>query len=126
MEKISDKITLDRIDSDLLSTDPDKRWEAASLLSEYVECFPNEIWDIIVKYGSSNNEGLRQAIASCALEHVLEYHFDEFFPKLESLIKIDSNNNLKETLRLCWKLGDAEKSDNSSRWDNLLDSTTYT
>jgi hypothetical protein len=53
------------------------------------------------------------------LEHLLEQEFDTYFPLLEQEIK-GGNGNLKDTLRLCWKLGQAEEPSRAAQWDNLV------
>jgi hypothetical protein len=62
---------------------------------------------LVVRFGSSDVLDVRQAIASCALEHILEHHFEMFFPRLEGEIR-GGNGNLRDTLKLSWKLGRAE------------------
>ncbi|MCG7980659.1 MAG: hypothetical protein AB2565_00200 [Candidatus Thiodiazotropha endolucinida] len=102
-------------------TDNDVRWSAAATLTDYAMYLPDHVWPIILKHGSSSDEDLRTAVATCLLEHLLEYHFEAYFSKLEKVI-LDSNNNLKDTLSLCWKLGKSELPENSARWEPLIQS----
>jgi hypothetical protein len=110
---------LDRIDSAL--TRPETRWEAATQLGEWTKESSSAVWGLILKHGSSDDEDLRFAIATCVLEHLLEYHFEQYFPLLESEIR-GGNLNLGKTLRLCWKFGQAEFPSNTNRWDRLVKS----
>jgi hypothetical protein len=58
----------------LASISEPERWAAAA--TEYVYTDPDRIWPLAIRFGSSDILDIRQAIASCVLEHVLEHHFD--------------------------------------------------
>lgn len=124
MREKSKKISLEikALEKDLASRDEKKRWKAAADLSDYVEKHPSKLWPLVVKYGSSGNEDLRMAVATCILEHVLQYHFGQYFPKLEKLL-LAGNRNLRDTFSSCWKHGQSESKKNSKRWEELLDKT---
>jgi hypothetical protein len=53
---------------------------------------------------------MRIAVATVLLEHLLEHHFDAYFPRLKDLIEAGSVM-LADTLARCWAFGQAE-----SRW----------
>jgi len=53
------------------------------------------------------------------LEHLLEEHFNEYFSPLEQEVR-SGNLLLGDTLRRCWKMGQAELPENSARWDELV------
>lgn len=95
------------------------RWAAAAELSEYVFEQPDLIWPMVPRLGSSEVEDIRQAIATNALEHILERHFEAFFPALESEIS-KGNENLRDTLRLCWKFGESLEPSRARRWEALV------
>lgn len=95
------------------------RWEAASQLAEYINDSPSDVWRLVLEHGSSDDEDMRSAIATCVLEHLLESFFDPYFHLLELEVG-GGNRNLMETLKLCWKLGESEHSVNSARWDELI------
>jgi len=59
-----------------------KRWE--NRWENYAEANPEMIWPLVVKHGSSDNAEVRAAIATCVLEHILEYHFEHYFPMVEA------------------------------------------
>ena len=107
------------LERELASRDESRRWAAAAELSEFTKKAPAALWPIILKHGASNDPDLRQAVATCLLEHVLEYHFDRYFPLLEKEIE-KGNINLRDTFSSCWKFGQSEKRKNSKRWDRLL------
>lgn len=107
------------LETDLISEDNDRRWAAAAKLSEYVKSAPHELWPLVIRHGSSDVDDLRQAVATCILEHVLEHHFTRYFPALKSAID-KGNKNLFDTFSSCWKFGQSETPENSKEWDGLL------
>jgi hypothetical protein len=56
-------------------TDP--RWQAIIAVSEFIEDHPEPVWSFIVRWGSSPDDDLRMAVATCLLERLLEFHFDD-------------------------------------------------
>lgn len=112
-------VTLREINTGLASISEETRWAAAHAATDFIDKSPMETWHLVVTHGSSADEDTRMAVATCILEHLLEKHFDTFFPLLEQ--EIDSGNaNLGDTLNLCWKLGDAMNTSNAKRWDMLI------
>lgn len=107
------------IDAALKSEIDQQIWEAAEILGEYAENNPWIIWPLTIKYASSLNSEVRQAIATCVLEHILEYHFDQFFDEIERAIK-GGDLLLRDTLSGCWKFGKSKLPHNRDRWDILL------
>ncbi len=112
--------TIRRLEALLESPARDQRWEAAAQLTDFATSKPYLVWPIVVRLGSSADEDLRQAVATCILEHVLEHYFVKYFPLLEKEIE-RGNPNLRDTLKLSWKLGQAETPENAKRWDKLLE-----
>lgn len=85
-------------------TDNDCRWQVVIILSTYMMSRRDQVWDIVIKYGSSEDEDMRSAISTVLLEVMLSNNTRDFEEKL-GLIKqeIDLGNNyLKDTLSLCW------------------------
>ena len=113
---------VNQIEAGLASSSETERWAAAAAATEYVYAEPDKIWPLVVRFGSSDELDVRQAIASCVLEHILEHHFETFFPRLEGEIR-GGNGNLRDTLKLSWKLGHSESAANSARWDALIQET---
>ena len=105
----------------LASSDDKARWAAAAELGEFVYSEPDLLWPIVLKHGSSPDEDLRAAVATCLLEHILEHHFDAFFPKLKIEI-LKENSNLRNTLELCWKFNLTKVQ--VARWEKLLKETS--
>src|SRR6267378_7238627 len=96
----------------------DPRWQAIIEVAEFVESEPLQVWEFAKRWGSSDQEDLRLAIATCVLEHLLEHHFELLFPKIEAAVR--GNANLMETLRRCSKFGDAAIPANAERLERLL------
>ncbi len=96
-----------------------ERWKVAFELTDLAKSDPELLWPLIVKYGSSEDEDVRDEIATCALEHLLEYHFSKFIDRIEVLIRTP-NRNFRDTLGMCWVLGDAENLENARRLERVL------
>ena len=111
-------LDLEKIDADLGSSDEDTRWQAAIALGEYCEDAPKVIWPLTVKWGSCENEDVRTAIATCVLEHILEYHFAVYFPKAALIIR-GGNKLFADTLSGCWKFGQAKLPQNAKRLERF-------
>ena len=112
-------LDLAAIDANLGSPDEDTRWQAAIALGEHCENAPEVIWPLIAKWGFSGNEDVRAAIATCVLEHILEYHFDPYFKKTAALI-YGGNKEFADTFGGCWKFGQAKFAQNAEEWDYLV------
>ena len=95
----------------------DPRWQAVIRVAEFVESHPQELWAFARRWGSSSDDDLRQAIATCLLEHLLEYHFDALFPRVADAARTDPV--FAATTLACWKFGQAEEGENAIRLDAL-------
>lgn len=96
------------------------RWQSLLLLGYFVESNPELIWSQVLKWACVKNEDIRSGIACCVLEHILQHHFVEYFPKLKALIE-SGNKLLADTLSYCWKFGDTEKPANAKKFDALIE-----
>jgi hypothetical protein len=96
------------------------RFKRLSLIQigNFVAEEPEAIWPFVLKWGSHEDEDLRTAIATCLLEHLLEYHFDLLFPRVETAA--GSNSRFANMTTQCWKLGQAEEPTRAARFDHLL------
>lgn len=97
---------------------PDPRWKAIIQIGEYIETNPQDVWLFIRKWATHHDEDLRMAIATCLLEHLLEYHFDEYFPKVRDACH--QSKRFASTFVLCSKFGQANQPENSKAFDELL------
>ena len=79
---------------------------------------PDKIWPLIVKWGSVKNKDIRTGVACFLLEHLLQYHFDKFFPKVKEVIE-SGNRRFGYTLAYCYKLGQAEETENAKKFDAI-------
>jgi len=95
----------------------DPRWQAIIAIAEFIETDPEPVWSFIARWGIHEREDLQAAIATVLLEHLLEYHFDEFFPRVEQLVL--ANKQFANTFSRCWKFGEAQRPENSERFDSL-------
>lgn len=116
MTKLHD---LSALETELLSSDHERRWSAAVALGKFVESNPDALWPIVQRNGSSDDEDIREAVATCILEHLLENHFDRTFDRLEEEIR-GGNANLRDTLSLCWRFGQSKDPERAARWDRLV------
>jgi len=96
---------------------PDPRWQAIIQVGEFANSAPAAIWSFIQRWGASPDSDLRDAIATCLLEHLLEHHFDDFFPKVES--EAQSNPLFGDCFSRCWPLGQSDSPANRQRFDAL-------
>jgi hypothetical protein len=96
----------------------DPRWQAIIQLGNFVEHEPETIWPFVLKWGSHEDDDVRAAIATCLLEHLLEYHFDLLFARVEEAAR--ANVWFARTTALCGKFGDAGEPERAVRFDNLL------
>jgi len=95
----------------------DPRWEAIMAVGDYIESNPEEVWQFVTRWGAHEQEDLRSAIGCCLLEHLLEYHFDLIFPRVEELARKDKL--FADTFCYCSKFGESKIPANSRRMDRL-------
>ena len=110
-----------KIDRGLASRHERTRWLAAIALRELMESDPESVWPLVVSHGSRRHGDVRMAIATCVLEHLLEHHFDSFFPRVA--VVAHNNRQFRDTFRCCYQMGQAELPRNARRWRKLLKET---
>lgn len=108
-------------DALILNSKPRLRWSVLGDLTRFAEDRPEDVWPLIVKWGCVHNPDIRMGIACCLLEHVLEYHFEEFFERAQQVIG-SGNRRFAATLMYCYKFGQAEETENARRFDNFISS----
>jgi hypothetical protein len=96
----------------------DPRWQAIIEVGNFVEHEPEVIWPFVLKWGSHEDDDVRAAVATCLLEHLLEYHFDLLFGRVEEAAR--ANVWFAKTTAQCWKFGEAKEPEHAARFDNLL------
>jgi len=109
---------LNKIDGHLASRSEHTRWQAAIALGELAESAQVRIWPLVLKHGSRRHADTRMAIATCVLEHILEYHFDTFFPRVADAAR--SSCLFADTAGSCWLMGRSELPRNARRWRRLI------
>src|SRR5688500_16895938 len=92
-------------------------WHAVIAVGEFVESDAEPIWELIRRWANSLNQDTRAAMATCLVEHLLEYHFVEYFPKVERLAVTDPL--FADTFSRCWQFGQSEHPGNSERFKAL-------
>ncbi len=97
----------------------DPRWQAIIAVGEFIEADPESVWLFVERWGKYRSKDLRTAIATCLLEHLLEYHFDLIFPRMERLAR--SNPRFAETVGGCWLFGESEFPENAARLHRLVE-----
>lgn len=95
----------------------DPRWQAIIRVSEYLKSEPEPIWAFIRRWASHPQEDLRAAIATCLLEHLLEYHFAAYFPQVEQAALTDPL--FADTFLKCWPFGESKEPSNVERFKAL-------
>ncbi len=101
-------------------TDP--RWQAIIEVGEHIESEPQDVWLFIRKWGMHPSEDIRTAVVTCLLEHLLEYHFEEYFPKVR--IACRQSKRFASTFRMCAKFGQSNELENSKAFDELKSKLT--
>jgi hypothetical protein len=81
----------------------DPRWQAIIVVAEHIKQHPDEVWRFTRKWGASANEDLRAAVATCLLEHLLEYHFDRIFPLVSEAC--NRSRRFADTFSMCCEFG---------------------
>lgn len=83
----------------------DPRWQAIIAVGEFVQSEPEAVWSFIQRWGSHPQEDLRDAVATCLLEHLLEHHFTPYFAQVQRMAL--SDKVFADTFSRCWQFGQA-------------------
>ncbi len=95
----------------------DPRWQAILEVGHYIESNPEGVWQFVRRWGGHPQEDLRDAVACCLLEHLLEHHFSLIFPRVAQAAKRDVL--FADTFRRCWKVGQSLSPGYSEEFDRL-------
>jgi hypothetical protein len=98
----------------------DPRWMALIEVGDLIEQSPEDVWPFVLRWGSHPDDDVRAAVAACLLEHLLEFHFEKYFPLVQQAV---ADPLFADTFSLCWKFGQAEIPANAARFDVLLRET---
>ena len=92
------------------------RWGTLTLLGDYAESNPAQLWPVVVKWNTPRSRDIRAGIACCILEHILSHHSSPYFQRAKRVIE-DGNRRFGLTLAYCYKTGQSVKSKNAKRFD---------
>ena len=83
--------------------DPDSTcsWQACIAVGESISSNPDAVWRTILDHCDSEDEDLQAAISCVLLEHLLEEHFDAYFPRLKREFWA-GHTGLQRVLRSSW------------------------
>jgi hypothetical protein len=95
----------------------DPRWQAVIAVAEFIEQDPEAVWTFVARWGQHEDDDLRMAVATCALEHLLEDHFDLFISRVEALAV--ASGHFCDTVSKCSKFGQSEVPANAARLEHL-------
>lgn len=102
----------------------DPRWQAIIAVGEFVESEPEDVWTFVLRWAASPDSNLRDAVATCLLEHLVEHRFDQFIERIEHHAQTDAL--FADTVSRCWQFGQAAESMRAARWKRLLESIRAT
>ncbi len=95
----------------------DPRWQAIIRIADFIRDEPEAVWAFILRWGCHEDDDLRKAVGTVLLEHLLEHHFDNYFPKVET--EVEKNALFRSTFAICAKFGQSKQEENSERFDRL-------
>ncbi len=95
---------------DILAPDKNNnlRWKAFLYVNGFIEEKPKKTWLFILKYASHRLADIRSATACNLLEHQLEYHFKEYFPKVEKIV-LSGDKKFIDTFLHSWNFVKGKK-----------------
>ena len=76
------------------------RWQSLIVVSELIETQPDLVWKIVSQYGDSKDDDMRTAVAVILLEDLLDYDFEQYFPKVKKEIQ-RGRHRFIDTLSMC-------------------------
>ncbi len=108
-----DALSLRRARSLVGHADNDVRWQALIAVGNWIWTDPEPVWEVVLEHGESEDEDMRTGVATVLLEHLLEHHFDAYFPRVRERIEAGAPL-MKETLGMCGRFGLSQ-----DRWAEL-------
>ena len=98
--------------------DIDLRWQAIIEVGEFVKEQPEPVWLFVLRWGSWPDKDLRMAMTTCLVEHLFEFHFDDFIARVEQAALADPL--FGEMVAGCWNFGQSETPERAARLARLL------
>jgi hypothetical protein len=95
----------------------DARWHAIIGIADHIDHHPDEVWSFTRKWGAHASADLRTAVATCLLEHLMEYHFDLVFPLVSEACQ--QSMRFGDTLTRCGEFGQTARPGNLKRFRAL-------
>ncbi len=97
----------------------DPRWAAIIRVADYLyeETDPEPIWAFVVRWSTDADADLQQALGKCVLEHLLEHHFADYFPRVQHQARLDAG--FARVFCASSKFGQSEEPDNAAKFDAL-------
>jgi hypothetical protein len=95
----------------------DPRWKAVIAVAEFIPSDPQAVWSFILRWGVSLDGDLRAAIACCALEHLLQQHFDAFYDRVVEAASRDAL--FADTVSRCWVFAPGIEPERAAKFDAL-------
>jgi hypothetical protein len=81
----------------------DPRWRAMFAVKKVMLSEPELVWPFILRWGRHRTRDLRAAVGCVLLEHLIELHGDEFFPRVRAAAR--ENRRFADTVETCWPFG---------------------
>ena len=97
----------------------DPRWQAIIDVADHIPSDAEGVWRFVERWGNHPQDDLRDAIATCVLEHLLERHFDTIFPRVAAWARTDTA--FADTVSRCWSFGQMELPANAAMFRALLE-----
>lgn len=91
----------------------DCRWQAAMVISEYLDVAEERVWSVVDRYITTGNETGVDTVATVLVEHLLERDFQGYFQRLKKHWQVGYPLAV-ELLTWCWPFGEAE-----AHWDEV-------
>jgi hypothetical protein len=98
-------------------TGRDPRWQALVRVGRHISDEPEVVWQLVDRWGGDTQEDLRDAIAQCLVEPLLETHFDDIFPLLGE--RAIADQLFADMLLRCQRYGQASEGKNARQLESL-------
>jgi hypothetical protein len=76
------------------------RWQAMIVIGYFIDDHPEDVWEVVERYGQHEDEDMRIAVATVLLEHLLDEQPKRF--KKRTVTLAAHSPRFAETLKRCW------------------------